>query len=111
MENWGEKGRDELHIRRHNKRGRRRFGVGGSEGYVLKEVPNYDEGRPGFLVCIYLKNLRRSSTSSLLPRKHGVRWWIEVGWTSSRRWSPVVARPPACSVRKATVVRDVHVSS
>lgn len=108
--NWGEKGRDELHIRRHNKRGRRRFGIGGSEGYVLKEVPNYDEGRPGFLVCIYLKNLRRSSTSSLLPRKHGVRWWIEVGWTSSRRWSPVVARPPACSVRKATEKRDARVS-
>lgn len=48
------------------------------------------------------KKVRRSCTSSLLPRKQGTRWWMSVGWTSSRRSVPVVAIPPACSVKKAT---------
>src|SRR5690606_4019175 len=40
------------------------------------------------------------STSFFEPRQTGTRWCREMGWTSSRRWRPVLAPPPACSTRK-----------
>lgn len=49
----------------------------------------------------FLTNDRYSLTSSGEPTMKGTRWWRASGWTSSILWVPVVARPPACSMRKA----------
>lgn len=42
-----------------------------------------------------------SSTSSWDPTTKGTLWWTISGFTSRIRCVPVVAIPPACSIRKA----------
>ncbi len=42
-----------------------------------------------------------ASISRRLPKQKGVRWWMPSGRRSRMRLMPVVARPPACSARKA----------
>lgn len=44
---------------------------------------------------------RYSLTSSGEPTTKGTRWWMVSGWTSRILCVPVVARPPACSMRNA----------
>lgn len=44
---------------------------------------------------------RYSATSSGEPTTNGTLWCRASGWTSRILWVPVVATPPACSMRKA----------
>lgn len=53
-----------------------------------------------YLLCFLTKD-KYSSTSSEDPTTKGTRWCSVSGSTSRTRWEPVVAVPPACSIRKA----------
>lgn len=56
---------------------------------------------PSLYFWCFLTIARYSSTSSGEPTTKGTRWWMDSGLTSRTLCVPVVAMPPACSMRKA----------
>lgn len=53
-----------------------------------------------YFLC-FLTMDKYSSTSSGEPTTKGALWCSDSGIISKTRWVPVVAMPPACSIRKA----------
>lgn len=75
-------------------------------GFWIQRTSLKEEGLQGqthYLPAWFLcTQVRYSCTSSGDPRIRGTRWWMASGFTSNTGWVPVVAKPPACSMMKAT---------